>query len=97
MKAQRAGHGGRLREDRMDGGAKTTVLGELGLKGGWLVCGLFSRLPFAHQLLVSAAISTGRCNTLCELLCWRLILQGLARPFVELPCDSAEFCLGMDG
>jgi hypothetical protein len=43
-----------------------------------------------------AATSTGRRNTLGELLCWSLILQGLAGPFVELPCDCAEFCLGMD-
>jgi len=41
-------------------------------------------------------ISTGRRNTLFELLRWRLILQGLARAFVELPCDCAELCLRMD-
>jgi hypothetical protein len=46
---------------------------------------------------LSAAISTGRRNTLSELLCWRLILQGLAGAFVKLPCDCAEFCLGMAG
>jgi hypothetical protein len=38
----------------------------------------------------TAAISTGRRNTLSELLCWRLILQGLAGAFVKLPCDCAE-------
>jgi hypothetical protein len=37
------------------------------------------------------AVSTGRRNTLSELLCWRLILQGLAETFVKLPRDA--FCL----
>ena len=55
---------------------------------------LFCGLSDCSILLV---VSTDRCNTLCEFLCWRLILQGLARSFVELPCDSAEFCLAMDG
>jgi hypothetical protein len=49
------------------------------------------------SLTFSAAISTGRRNTLSEPLCWRLILQGLTRAFVKLPCDCAEFSLGMDG
>ena len=31
----------------------------------------------AQHRFLWAAISTGRCNTLCELLCWRLILQVL--------------------
>ena len=39
------------------------------------------------------ATSTDRRNTLVELLRWSLILQGLAGPFVQLPCDCAEFCL----
>jgi hypothetical protein len=47
--------------------------------------------------LQSAANSTDRRNTLSEFLCWRLILQGLVGAFVKLPCDCAEFCLGMDG
>ncbi len=35
------------------------------------------------ERLLWGAISTDRCNTLGELLCWRLILQGLAGTFVE--------------
>ena len=40
--------------------------------------------------------STDRCNTFCELLSRRLIEQGLSRPF-ELPCDSAELGLAVQG
>jgi hypothetical protein len=41
----------------------------------------------------SAAGSTDRRNTFCELLSWGLIEQGLSRPFIELPCDRAELGL----
>jgi hypothetical protein len=40
-----------------------------------------------------AASSTDRCNTLGELLSWRLIEQGLSRPLIELSCDGAELGL----
>ncbi len=46
---------------------------------------------------VPAAGSTDRRNTLGKFLCWRLVLQGLARPFVQLTCDRAELCLRMNG
>ena len=38
-----------------------------------------------------AVDSTDRRNTLCELLSWRLILQGLAWPFVQLSGNGAQF------
>ena len=44
---------------------------------------------------ISPVDSTDRRNTLCESLCWGLILQGLARAFIELACNRAQFCLGM--
>src|SRR5882757_5497538 len=44
-----------------------------------------------------AASSTDRCNTFCELLSRCLIEQGLSRPFIELPCDSTEFGLAVQG
>ena len=44
-----------------------------------------------------AASSTDRCNTFCELLSRRLIEQGLSRPFIELPCDSTELGLAVQG
>jgi hypothetical protein len=43
-----------------------------------------------------AAGSIDRCNTFCELLS-RRIEQGLSRPFIELPCDGAEFGLTVQG
>jgi hypothetical protein len=46
---------------------------------------------------VSAAVSTGRCNTGLKFLRWRLILQGLSWSLVKLACDSAEFGLGKSG
>src|SRR6267154_2496139 len=44
-----------------------------------------------------AVSSTDRCNTFCELLSRRLIEQGLSRPFIELPCDSTELGLTVQG
>jgi len=52
--------------------------------------------PIATRL-VWAVDSTDRGNTLSELLCWGLILQGPAWSFVQLSCNCAEFCLGMHG
>src|SRR4030081_1994689 len=49
----------------------------------------------ARQLC--AASSTDRCNTFCELLSRCLIEQGLSRPFIELPCDSTELGLAVQG
>ena len=49
-----------------------------------------------HQGRQWAVDSTDRCNTLCELLSWGLILQGLSRSLVQLSCYGAEFCLGMN-
>lgn len=45
--------------------------------------------------LESLAGSTDRCNTLGELLRWRLIEQGLSRTLVELPGDSIELGLAV--
>lgn len=45
------------------------------------------------QHLVTAAVSTGRCNTGFKFLCWGLVLQGLSGAFVELACNGAEFSL----
>src|SRR5216683_7902215 len=39
------------------------------------------------------ASSTGRCNTGVKSLCWRLELQGLPWPFVELTCHFVEMSL----
>ncbi len=52
--------------------------------------------PFAAQdakVCYAGAVSTGRCNTGLEFLGWRMVLQGLSGPLVELACDSAEFGL----
>ena len=49
-----------------------------------------------RELPLCAADSTDRRNTLCELLRWRLILQGLARPLIQLARDGAQLCLGMN-
>jgi len=46
----------------------------------WFAC---LRTPRIERVLC-AADSTDRRNTLCELLRWRLILQGLARPLLEI-------------
>jgi hypothetical protein len=51
--------------------------------------------PGAMKWPLMAAGSTGRCNTFRELVCWGLIEQGLSGPFIELPCDRAEFGLAM--
>ena len=48
------------------------------------------------EWLEMAADSTDRRNTLCEFLRWRLILQGLARPLIQLARDGAQLCLGMN-
>ena len=40
--------------------------------------------------------SIDRRNTLCELLRWCLILQGLAWPLIQLARDGAQLCLGMN-
>ena len=58
-----------------------------------------TNLPFAIQSEVTspAVGSTDRRNTRCKLFSWRLILQGLTGPLVELPGDGAEFGLGMNG
>src|SRR5260370_11962413 len=57
----------------------------------------WSDLIPSPQCLVSAASSTDRCNTFCELLSRRLIEQGLSRPFIELPCDGTELGLAVQG
>ena len=44
-----------------------------------------------------AAGSTDRCNTLGELLCWRLVEQGLSRSLVELPRYGVELGLAVQG
>src|ERR1700730_14794305 len=51
--------------------------------------------PGAMKWPLMAAGSTGRCNTFRELVCWRLIEQGLSGTFIELPCYRAEFGLAM--
>jgi putative DNA-invertase from lambdoid prophage Rac len=66
------------------------------LQAGNAVAAIARDIGVSRQTIMRVATSTGRRNTLGELLCWSLILQGLAGPFVELPCDCAEFCLGMD-
>jgi hypothetical protein len=49
-------------------------------------------LQVQHSTLWAAG-STDRRNTLCELLCWGLVLQGLSRSLVELSGNCAELCL----
>ena len=46
---------------------------------------------------LSGAGSTDRCNTLCELVCWGLIEQGLSGSLVELSSDGAELGLAVQG
>ena len=56
------------------------------------------RTKLGHSLMAAlAAGSTDRCNTFCELLSWRLIEQGLSRPFIEPPSDGAELSLAVQG
>ena len=64
-------------------------------EGGGQTCasGMLDRL----ERPVLAASSTDRCNTFCELLSRCLIEQGLSRPFIELPCDSTELGLAVQG
>ena len=47
--------------------------------------------------MLAAVGSTDRRNTRCKLFSWRLILQGLTGPLVELTGDGAELGVGMDG
>ena len=49
----------------------------------------------ASVLRKSAVGSTDRCNTLCKLLCWRLVLQGFSWSLIELASDSTKLCLRM--
>jgi len=55
-------------------------------------------MPAIHEAerQIMAAGSTDRRNTLCELLRWRLILQDLAWPLIQLARDGAQLCLGMN-
>lgn len=53
--------------------------------------------PAPTRRPLSAASSTDRCNTFCELLSRRLTEQGLSRPFVELPRDGTELGLAVQG
>ena len=72
MKAQRAGHGATLREDRMEGRAKTTVLGGMGLKGEWLVCGTNQTLGVCLISPYSIASSIPR-QSLVREIAWELV------------------------
>src|SRR3981189_3017804 len=56
-----------------------------------------SRLRHSVERPLFPASSTDRCNTFCELLSRCLIEQGLSRPFIELPCDSTELGLAVQG